>query len=275
MSSHGEALARDGHVDAARYNLTDLGLSSLTAELVAEKSSSATEGTLCYSIDTDSPYADVARSVEREVFEKWFGNDAEVMASEYGPYEEQSLFFLSVDVATKTPVGVMRVIKNGPNGLKTMNDLESMAAEGDPQLPKITASLAAEQHNIESYEDCWDVGTVGVRKQYKELTADASVQLYRALYVSAMEHDVKHFVSIIDSKPLEKMKEFLGIPFVPMVDSEPFSYLGSKSSEAVYGYVPEFYETMKKARWRSLKRIMARKAFMQLVEGSKDRDIYL
>lgn len=258
--------------ERAQYSLSLEEMDSLTARLIAERSSESSEAVVCYAVDTDSPYAALARSLEREIFEQYFGNDAEEMAKEYGPYEAQSRFFLSVDQTTKAPVGVLRVIENGPAGLKTINDLEAMDGEDTPNL---TAEQVSQAHNIESYDESWDVGTVAVRKEYRTKDTEASVQLYRALYVSAMENDIKHFVSIIDARPLKKMVDYLGIPFVPMANSKSFSYLGSDESQAVYGHVPEFYDTMRRGRLTSVKRLMARKAFNQLVMGKMDHNIYL
>ena len=48
-------------------------------------------------VSPDEPLADVGRTVERQVFEATFGNDAAVMASEYGPYEDRSRFFVVLD----------------------------------------------------------------------------------------------------------------------------------------------------------------------------------
>lgn len=271
MSISGERLIDPSQFSQPRYDLSFAEMNALSDQLISERPTSS-DKVVCYAVENNSHYANVARSLEREIFEQYFGNTAEEMAIEYGEYEDQSRFFLSVDKTTNSPVGVLRVIENGPAGLKTINDIESRR---EPKMPALTSQQIQYAHSIESYDNCWDVGTVAVRKQYRVNDDTASIQLYRALYLSAMEHEADHFVSIIDSRPLNKMRDYLNIPFIPLAGSQPFPYLGSKSSEAVYGHVPEFYDTMRKARWTSVKRMLARRAFNQLVMGKLDSQIHL
>jgi hypothetical protein len=49
------------------------------------------------------PLAAVARAVEREVFEPTFGNDADTMAAEYGPYEHRVATGRGLDHAIAMP----------------------------------------------------------------------------------------------------------------------------------------------------------------------------
>lgn len=276
MSIAHESTGEHEVLSQPRYDLSEDEVQQLTEQLINDKKPNSDARIICYSLDKADPFANIARTIEREIFEQYFGNDADKMKEEYGPYESQSRFFLSVDTETKQPAGVLRVIENGPSGLKTLVDLEAMAELDDPTLPSISQTEIKQYHQIESFDDCWDVGTVAVRKPYRTGNdISTSVQLYRALYVSAMENGIDHFVSIIDSRPLEKMVGYLGIPFVPMIGSQPFSYLGSESSQAVYGHVTEFYEKMNRGRWTSAKRLMARKAFNQLVKGSQDKALQL
>ena len=257
-----------------RYDLDMAQMQELTERLLAEREPRSDDRIVCYRLEQGSPYENVARTIECEVFEKFFGNNAEEMADEYGPYEPQSIFFLSVDQFSKQPAGVLRVIENGPAGLKTLTDLETSE---DPAVPHLSPNDVQVHHEIESLDTCWDVGTVAVRKEYRASRAEAqetSVQLYRALYTAALESGVDHFVSIIDARPYDKMTNYLGIPFVPMAGSEPFSYLGSEKIYADYGEVRKFYEKMNRKR-KTVRGFMARKALGPLVKGTADQAINL
>lgn len=271
MRPHSE---RDAFEKEARYDLSAEQMRASVRHLLREREPHTDDRVVCYRLERGTEYENVARTVEREVFEKFFGNDAEEMAEEYGPYESQSIFFLSVDQFSGEPAGVLRVIENGPSGFKTLNDLE---ASQDPLVPQLTATEVQEFHDIESLDAVWDVGTVAVRKEYRASRSqaqEASVQLYRALYTSALESGIDHFVSIIDARPYDKMVNYLGIPFVPMADTAGFSYLGSEKSFAVYGDVGEFYGKMNRKR-KTIRGIMARKALSPLVKGTNDGAIHL
>jgi hypothetical protein len=188
------------------------------------------------------------------------------MRREYGPYEQQSKFFVSIDREKKTPTGTLRIIKNGPAGLKTLNDLTELKSN-----PHFIEDIEG-HHKIESLDDCWDVGTVAVPRQYRSAEGGVSVQLYRGMYVAAKNADVQHLVSIIDDRSLSKLTGYLGIPFKPLAEDEPFEYLGSKKSHAVYGYLPEFYGKMNRKRW-TLRGVLARKVLSRLVGGSQDSEL--
>lgn len=246
------------------YGLSNEHVAQLTAELLEERPPEGDERFVCYMFDgadpNDERFANIGRQIECRVFNDAFDNDAAQMEEEYGDYEQQSIFFVSVDRETKTPTGVLRVIKNGPAGLKTMNDLAEVG-------PEFAMENVMQHHQITDLDECWDVGTVAVPPEFR--SGSASVQLYRALYLAAMEKNIKHLVSVVDVNPLKKMTGYLGIPFEPMVGSRPMEYLGSEASQAVYGYVPDFYEKMSKKR-RTLRGLLARKVLARLVEGSRD-----
>ncbi len=261
----------------ARYDLSPHEMGVLTSQLLSERSPTSIDQIICYRLEKGSEYENIARSIECEVFEQYFGNNAEQMHEEYGQYEDQSIFFLSIDQQTQTPAGVLRVIKNGSKGLKTLNDLQAVVGENHPEIPDLPTNKIIESHSIDDLDECWDVGTVAVRKAYrsdKNQAQEASVQLYRALYVSALQEQIKHFISIIDARPFKKMVDYLGIPFVPILDSKPFSYLGSESSYAVYGDVTKFYEKMNRKRY-TVKGMLARRALQPLVKGTADSSIEL
>ena len=255
-----------------QYEMSREDVYRLTSRLIEEKAYQGDDQYKCYRIEGFSEYSNLARQIERQVFEEKFGNDAEEMEREYGPYEEASTFFLSVDVENAQPVGALRIIRNTADGLKTLNDLEANRAD----LPfTITSRRAMLQHRIESLKECWDIGTVAVPKEYRHsaLGADVSIQLYRGMYVSAMQEEVKHFVSIIDDKAHAILTEFLGIPFVPLCDSEPFEYLGSKAIHATYGFVPDFYENMNRRRLSMSDDSVERCVLDKLVQGDADHTL--
>lgn len=253
-------------IDVESYELSMSAMNSRIKSFLAEHEPQTKEHIVCYEVGPDSPLSDVARTVERIVFEKRFGNTSSDMAKIYGPYEESSRFFLSVDRENGEPVGALRVSTHSEAGLMTLNSLpEGMK----PNLEQLEAT-----HNIQSLDDCWDVGTVAVLPAYRKQGIGVSTQLYRGMYKSAMNEGIQHLLAIIDEKPLETMTKYLGIPFVPLMGLPPFSFEGSESSTAVYGYVPDFYQKMKK-KSITVRGIMARKALWPLVFGTKDDTIYL
>lgn len=251
------------------YKLPGEELTRLTQELVAtDPYRDEASRYVCYRVEGDSPYANIGRHIERQVFETAFGNDENKMQEEYGSYDPASTFFITVDTETGTPTGVLRAIRNSEAGLKTLNDMEDAAKTS--RMVKHDDVIS--YHGIDDLDKCWDVGTVAVVPEYRHAKAAAgiSIQLYRALYVSAKQEGIEHMISVIDKKAVSQLKGYLGVPFEQLGGSKAFEYLGSKESSAVYGFIPEFFDKMNSWRQYLPKRLLARGAFHQLVHGSND-----
>lgn len=250
-----------------RYDLSPDEQTARTADFVSAhpELQKADRSVVCCLVEGDMQ--DVARTVERVVFEDSFGNDAAEMRDIYGKYENASQFFLSIDTETMQPVGALRVIENSDAGLMTFSTLPAEATDLDAQALQAAC-------DIESLDACWDVGTVAVPPEFRKQGAGISVQLYRAMYVAAMQKGVQHLVAIIDKVPLETMTTFLGIPFERIPHTAPFAYEGSGESSAVYGYVPKFYDTMRQ-KMDTPEGQMAREYLLDLVEGRGDGAIFV
>lgn len=246
------------------YEISEAEIKDLTGRFLEEHPPKGSDRFVCYRLQGDEPFSDIGRGVERLVFEEAFGNDAIEMQGEYSPYEMQSIFFISFDTVARAPSGALRVIHNGPAGLKTLNDLEKQIG--------LTEEDVKQSHNINGLDDVWDIGTVAVPREYRSGEGAVSVQLYRGMYLSALHDNVNHLVSVVDEKPLRKLTGYLGIPFKPLASTQPFEYLGSDSSQAVYGYVPEFYKKMSQ-KMLTLRGLLARKALKRLVKGTEDSSL--
>jgi hypothetical protein len=187
----------------------------------------------CYHIADSSPYSDIARAVECEVFQEFFGNDPEIMTEAYAAYETHSSFLLAVDREQQQPAGALRIISNSPSGMKTLNDI----AEPPLSLPVAQVRL---QHGIGDLDACWDVGTLAVLREYRGQAKDhyVSTMLYGLFYAEARRQGVEHVVTVLDKHAYAQLTQVLGVPFVPIAGSEPFNYLGSENSRAAYMNVP-------------------------------------
>ena len=218
---------------SAAYCLPDAALEFLTRQLLAERPG-GDKRFCCYRIAGDSPYADIARTIECKVFDDFFGNSPDIMTEQYGPYEAQSSFLLVVDRRAQRPAGALRIIEaSAHRGLKTLEDIK----QGPLFMP---TSTVLEHHNISDLSRCWDVGSVAVLKEYRGQTHDhmISTTLYGRLHMQAASDGIEHFTAILDSHAFSQIVNVFGVPFVPIVDTRPFPYLGSESNLAAYCYVP-------------------------------------
>lgn len=257
------------------YNADQIDVSHLTRLLLSDKAvERLPDGSRFATIEVEpgSKFANIGRYIESRVFMQTFGNTPETLQESYAPYEDSSRFFLSVDVESANPTGVLRVIANSPAGLMTINDVED-------QPFGISREAIAKVHGVTDFDKTWDVGTVAVLPEYRRGQGPVSIQLFRAMYLSAVNHSVEHLVSMIDDKLYKKLHGALGIPFKPLAGAKPGPYMDSEKTHPVYGFVPDFYNEMSAHRKSIKGRMLAKYAIGdsldRLVEGSQDDLIIL
>jgi hypothetical protein len=216
------------------YDLSESETNDLTEEFLHTKTVPVGDRFACFEIEGTDPFANIARQIEREVFEDTFGNDPAMLTNEYRRYEESSLFFLVVDIQAREPAGVLRMIRNSPAGLKTLVDME------DPT--KTPTAVRTDDvlrfHRIDDLDRCWDGATSAVPRRYRRRLATIHVEVLRCWYAAALREDVEHFVSILDAPVFKVARKFLGVPLVALADTPPFTYMDAPNSQAVYASVP-------------------------------------
>jgi hypothetical protein len=206
----------------ARYDLSPVEIRWITASALATRP--APGRFLSVVVDPDEPLANVGRTVERQVFETTFGNDAAVMAEEYGPYEDRSRFFVVLDRHLGMPAGVVRVIEDDGPQVKTIVD--APAHIGVP-VAEISAF-----HGMTGR--VWDFATVAVLPAYRGRSSLAvSSLLYRTFLLAGERAGVRHVVAMLDRGAWRNIR-LLGVPVDQMAGSGPFAYLGSAENRAVH-----------------------------------------
>ena len=85
-----------------------------------------------------------------------------------------------------------------------------------------------------------DVGTLAVVKEFRgrEHNHIVSTMLYGLLNTEVVRRGIDHVITVLDSHAYVQLTQMLGVPFMPIAHSEPFSYLGSENSRAAYGHCP-------------------------------------
>lgn len=220
------------------YEISDRERLEIVRLLIERKLSPVESRYGVYVVEHDDPAANLGRSVELEIFGEFFQNDEQLMKREYGPYEQNSTFIIVLDEQKGEPAGVMRLISNGQNGLKSLNDI------GQPPWEKELDIIFQENDlNPEDLDHIWDIATLAVRKEYRGKTA-VSAALYRALYLASEKRKIEYWVAILDNNVLELLA-VLGIHFKRYEGVGPASYLGSPESTPVYGNKNEIADRLR------------------------------
>jgi hypothetical protein len=151
-----------------------------------------------------------------------FGNNSSVMATEYGPYESRSLFFVVLDRKRGVPAGAARVIEDHGTRVKTLDDVP--AHLGVP-LRRIVAAHGLNRGLI------WDYAAIAVLPAYRNVAV--STMLHRTFVVAGTRAGATHAVAMLDRVAWRNIR-LVGIPVRPLAGSEPFEHLGSEDNRAIY-----------------------------------------
>jgi len=164
------------------------------------------------------------RECEQDVFLQAFGNTKTQLEEEYGPYDNQSVF-ISVSDETGYVIGEMRIIFNGPAGLKTLNDVAG---------PTWNLDGARALHALGFNENrTWDIATLGVRKEYRKTALMVSLAIYHASIMAVNANDVDVSITILDDK-VAALLDMIGMPWYCMPGGFSAPYLGSAASTPFY-----------------------------------------
>ncbi|SEL64737.1 hypothetical protein SAMN04515665_11642 [Blastococcus sp. DSM 46786] len=199
---------------------------------------------------------DAARQVEADVFLQAFGNTPELLAQEYGPYEERSRFVAVIDDESGVALGTARLITDGAAPVKTVLDIA-----GAPWHLPVAESLAAVDLEPATV---WDVASLAVDPRYRAGAAGAevSVALCHGIWRYARNCGVPGMVTILDDR-VHRLVRAMGLPWHAMAGATSQPYLGSPAStpcvfavataEAeVYGARPDLAPALDHGVFRSI-----------------------
>ena len=195
--------------------------------------------------DAKGEAADAARQCEADVFLDRFGNTPEQLAVEYGPYETASVFLALLDDAGVAQAAA-RLIRPGPAGLKTINDLARDPWRVDPVV-------AVRRAGVDPAVS-WEAATFAVRRGVRRRGYDAMEALFYGLAVGSLVNGYRTVTAVIDAHALA-MVAGIGLFLRAFPGTEPGPYLGSPSSSALYADVEEILATQRRVaphKWRAI-----------------------
>jgi hypothetical protein len=193
-------------------------------------------------IDGNDPAAALGREAERVVFGEFFKNNLDRLRKEYEDYDKSSMFLVAIDGEKNQPAGVIRLIKNSENGLKSLNDIENPKYSWSVSRDKLEATMLEPKFDLDT---TLDVATLAVLPEYrsgKDIDG-LSVHLYYAMYQYSLRHDYNQWIGILDTEPLVKIQS-LGNPldFFEGVEARP--YIDSPSSIPFYANLQRIDERL-------------------------------
>ncbi len=171
----------------------------------------------------------LARHVEEHVFLETFGDDPEMLADAYRPYEQTTVFLCVLDHRRLAPAGSMRIVLPSAKGQKTTHDLERVWG--------VSAKAAfRESHVTCDTSQLWDVATIAVPSDYRRgaLGGIITLALIQATCVIGARAGGTGMVAILDEPVLKRLQRHLHKPFSMFAGLAPRPYFGSPASIPVW-----------------------------------------
>jgi hypothetical protein len=195
-----------------------------------------------YAFAAHAPESELARAVEREVFYEFFRNTPELLAAEYGPYEDSTIFVCAMDHRRRLPAGVIRLVLPSPAGFKSLGDVGSAWGHPVDEVLERTG-LTVEADRV------WDVATLAVDSEYRGRATDGLVSLgmYQGVAQLALRCNVRWVVTILDVVVLNLLQEAMAHPFQGFAGLEPRPYLDSPASLPVYCDLDAYFPRLEAA----------------------------
>ena len=194
-----------------------------------------------YAWPATAPEAEVGRFVERQVFGEVFGNSPELLAAEYAPFDDASVFFCIIDHRRRVPAGAVRTILPSSAGLKTLVDIEEIWKKPLDDVLDGTPLGTGDR-----WGEAWDVATLAVGKDYRGPNTNGliSLALYQAICATAARAGIDIFTAVLDAVVLDLIQDRLHGPFQPFRGVAPRPYLDSPLSVAVWASFRGWCEAM-------------------------------
>lgn len=179
-----------------------------------------------------------ARQCEEDVFLQAFGNTRSQLEDEYGPYNDQSLF-MAVATDDGHVVGSCRILRNGPAGLKTLNDIQHEPWRVDGMRSAGLADIDPEL--------TWDIATLGVRRDFRGPKFMVGLSMYHGLLKAGRVNEMRTGIAILDVRAYEAILG-AGLTFAALPGTRPASYLGSEASVPMYGHFSDVADAQRRTQ---------------------------
>jgi hypothetical protein len=208
-----------------------VGSTTITSGFISDLSASATTPFGCYLAGPTDPLAHEAKLLEQAIFLETFGNTAECLEAEYGPFDDCSLYVVVVDHQLAQVVGMIRLIFDKHGRLKSLGDIE--LGPWNQPVDEVLARTGLDDFDM---SETLDGATLAVHPDYRQSRSSnlVSFSMYSAMLALARAARMRWFVTIFDVIVLDSIQKSMGDPFDFFAGIEPMRYLDSPLSIPVY-----------------------------------------
>ena len=173
-----------------------------------------------------------ALDCEASVFLKTYGNTAEQLAEEYGPYADASVF-IGIYEPGGDAVGAVRLIRPTALGLKTLHDVARPPWSLD--VPRMARAARLD------LDRTWDFTTLGARRGLRRWSTLIGAALFHGLVQAVRANDIGSAVMMIDER-VRGLLALAGMTGQTMPGAATTCYMGSARCTPVYEHCQQAFD---------------------------------
>jgi len=173
-----------------------------------------------------------ALDCEAAVFLKTYGNTAQQLSDEYGPYAAASVF-IGIYEPGGDAVGAVRLIRPTMFGLKTLHDVAR-----PPWSLDVPRMARAARLNLDR---TWDFTTLGARRGLRRWSTLIGAGLFHGLVQAVRANDIDSAVMMIDER-VRGLLALAGMTGRTMPGAQTTTYMGSARCTPVYEHCQQAFD---------------------------------
>jgi hypothetical protein len=177
-----------------------------------------------------------AKACEADVFLQTYGNTAEQLTDEYGPYESAAVFIAVADESGDV-IATVRLLAPSPAGLKIFHDIER-----EPW--SVDAAEVQRRAHIDPSR-AWEIATLSVRRGLKGHAMLAAAAMYHGIIETVYANDVGTVLMVMDRRARTLLNSVSLIQHA-LPGTGPQPYLGSAASTPLYAHCPEIMDNQRR-----------------------------
>jgi hypothetical protein len=185
--------------------------------------------------EPDPVLNEAAFRCEADAFRVHYNVSYSAHVAEFAPYRDYSSFLAVYDHHDRA-VGVLRLIRPNPLGLKTLAEVA-----GPPW--SVDALAAAEAVGLDPLTT-WDVATLAVPRASSNRPAIVAA-LYHGLVRVAEHNDVRSLVMNLDIR-VRSVLAMMGLLADPIPGVRPMPFCGSQASQPTYAHRDQMLDTQRR-----------------------------
>jgi hypothetical protein len=169
---------------------------------------------------------------EADVLGERYGDTAESLAAAYGAYARNTVWLAVTDWSDQV-IGWSRLLVPGELPEKTLADASKQPWGIDTVSVSAAVGLDA--------ASCWDVATIGVRRELGSQGARAAIALYHGVIVGTRTNRIDWIAAMLHVV-VRRVLDNVGLVMYPLPGARPATYMDAPGFIPVYAHVERMIE---------------------------------